>query len=257
MHFYIIPGNPPAIYFYKLWAEEIKKEFPESFITISSYPHLPVSHDSFEYLNKTREIHAEALLAFSQKVQGKVIVIGHSLGGWMAFNLLKKHSEIIENCFLLYPFLLRPALKGRTVLSLMHYIHKVPLLEKILLSSRGLLEKLIDPLKYVTDGELRISIALSCHEHRVIGHNKSFLEIPEASNKKLHLLYCDKDTWCPNSTIQEMKKTVSCQKTDTSHDFITYPEERILVLEALKRLLGLPSQTRLPNSLIQMKNKTQ
>ena len=49
MHFFIIPGNPPAIHFYKLWAEEIKKEFPESFITISSYPHLPVSHDSFEY----------------------------------------------------------------------------------------------------------------------------------------------------------------------------------------------------------------
>lgn len=235
MHLFIIPGNPPALYFYKLWAGEIQREHAECSICISPYPHLPISNDSYRYLSDTAAIHSKELLTFYKAVKKKVIIIGHSVGAWMALQLLEEHNTIIENCFLLYPFLQRPSLKGRTILKSIRHLYQIPFVEDLLLNCRGILEKFFGDLKYVTDEELRTSLVLAYHEHKVISHCKETLQIPEKLRKKLHMIYCDQDTWCPSYTVNEMKKWISCEKTPTTHSFITSAQERAIVLKALLR----------------------
>ncbi len=235
MHFFIIPGNPPALYFYKLWAEEIQREYSECSICISSYPSLPSYDDSSKYLNNVAAIHGQELLAFHKSVKEKVIIIGHSLGAYMALSLLKGYDTIIENCLLLYPFLQRPGLKGRVILKSMRHFHKIPFAEKLLLNCRSILERFFQDLKYVTDEEFRVSLTLAYHEHKVIGDCKGTLQIPERLHEKLHMIYCDRDTWCPAYTVNEMKKWISCEKIAATHGFVTSKEERAIVLKALMR----------------------
>lgn len=232
MHLFIIPGNPPALYFYKLWAEEIKREYPGCSIYISPYPNLPISKDS-KYLNDTAEIHGRELLAFHKTVKKKVIIIGHSLGAWMALHLLEEHNMIIEKCLLLYPFLQRPTLKGRLILKSIRHLYQIPFTEDVLLSCRSILEKFFKDLKYVTDEELRTSLALAYHEYKVIGRYQGTLQIPQQLRGKLHMIYCDQDTWCPLHTVNEMKKWISCEKIATTHGFITSAHERTIVLKTL------------------------
>lgn len=233
MHLFIIPGNPPALYFYELWAEEIRREYSECSVYISSYPLLPISSDSSRYLRDTAEIHGQELLAFHKAVNKKVMIIGHSLGAWMALHLLEEHNTIVQNCLLLYPFLQRPSLKGRAILKSMRHLYQIPFIEDLLLGGRGILERFFEDLRYVTDDELRTSLALGYHEHKVIGRYKGPLQIPEHLCKKLHMIYCDQDTWCPSHTVNEMKKLISCEKLNATHGFITSTQERAIVLKAL------------------------
>jgi hypothetical protein len=96
-----------------------------------------------------------------------------------------------------------------------------------------MLEKLFKDLKHVTDEELRASLALAYHEHQMISRCRDALEIPESLREKLRMIYCDRDTWCPAHTVNEMKQWIACKKMDTTHGFITSQQERAAVLKAL------------------------
>ncbi|MBS0625166.1 MAG: alpha/beta fold hydrolase [Verrucomicrobia bacterium] len=233
MHLFIIPGNPPAVHFYRLWAEEICRKRKECTVHISPYPRLPANEDSSRYLNDMAEIHAKELLAFHRAAKEKVFVIGHSLGGWMALRLLEKHPDAIEKCLLLYPFLKRPSFKGRAILQLGRALYKVPFFQEALLSCRSFLERFVSDLTYVTDNELLASFSLVYHEQKIIGRHKETLHIPEPMREKLHMIYCDQDAWCPPETVDEMKQWISSEKLPTMHGFITSAKERAIVLEAL------------------------
>ncbi len=240
MHLFIIPGNPPALHFYELWAEEIKKEYKASSVYISPYPFLPNREDSLDYLNQVAAIHRENLVTFQKKAQAQVTVIGHSLGGWMALRLLENHPDLIENCLLLYPFLRRPSLKGRIVLRSMRQIVRLSFLKEALLKHRKKLERVFDELPYVTDQELRTSLLLIDHEYTVIGRYSGPLEIPQHLSNKLHMLYCDRDKWCPTPTIRALQTSISSEKTEARHGFITSKEERAIVLKTLFSKIGIP-----------------
>lgn len=233
MQIFIIPGNPPALHFYKLWAEEIQREYSECSVHISPYQRLPRNNNSFEYLRDIAAIHGKELLAFHKTSKDKIVVIGHSLGAWMALHILEEYTSIIEDCLLLFPFLRKPSLKGRVILKSMQLLHKTPLVENMLLGSRSILEKFFRDLKFVTDEELGISLILASHEHKVIGNCNKSLQIPDQVQDKLHMLYCDQDIWCPSHIINKMKDLISCEKADTTHGFITSAQERATVLKAL------------------------
>lgn len=236
MHLFIIPGNPPALYFYQLWAEEIQREYPGCFVHISPYQLLAHSDSSLEYLQGTAALHEQELLAFQKEAKGKVTLIGHSVGAWMAFRLLEAQSAIVENCLLLYPFLQKPTFKGRVMLKSMRFLYRTSLAEIFLLGGRKLWEKFIKDMKFVTDQELRIGFALSYHEDPVIGRKRT-LHIPKELREKLSMIYCEGDKWCPLRAIQAMKEFIPCEKIGASHGFITSKEERHIVLRALRKYL--------------------
>lgn len=147
----------------------------------------------------------------------------------MALHLLKQHPTIIENCVLLFPFLRKPGLKGRTILRSLQYLHKIRLSYY-----RGFLEKFFVDLRYLTDQELRTCLTLIYHEHKVIGRYKGTVQVPEQLREKLHMIYCDHDTWCPTDTVNEMKKWISCENLPVKHDFVTSQQERAIVTKSLK-----------------------
>lgn len=236
MHLFIIPGNPPAVHFYKIWAEEIQRAYSGSSVCVSPYLQLPSNSDSLAYLKDTAASHGKELLAFHNAVKSKVIVIGHSLGAWMALRLLEEYDAIIENCLFLYPFLRRPNFKARTILRFMRYLYKIPFSKNLLIGGRGILEKFSSDLQLVSDEELRTSLTLAYHEYKVIGQKKEALQIPEHLREKLHMIYCDEDRWCPKESIHEIKKWISSEKLDATHGFITSEQERKIVLQALKKL---------------------
>lgn len=233
MNLFIIPGNPPARYFYERWTDEIRCEVGQCSVYISPYPTLHKCDDSFKYMSDTAAAHAQEFLAFHRSVQGNVILVGHSLGAWMALQLLKEHDPIIEKCFLLYPFLRRPTLRGRFILKLTRHLYRIG---KLVLRYRGILERFFKDLKHVTDEELRASLAIIRHEHKVIGLHEGPVQIPEALREKLHMLYCEGDTWCPSHTINELKQWILSEKTDATHGFITSAAERAIVLSRILRM---------------------
>jgi len=233
LHLFIIPGNPPALYFYKLWAEEIQRAYPECSVCISPYPCLPTSDNSSRYLREIAAVHGQELLNFHKSSKKKVMIIGHSLGAWMALRLLEEYNTVIEQCILLYPFLQRPNIKGRAILKSIRYLYRMPFIENLLVGCRSILETVCGDLKYVTDEELRTSLALAYHEYEVIGRHTGVIQIPEQVRKKLHMIYCNQDTWCSSNTINEIRHLISCERTDAKHDFITSTQERAIVLKAL------------------------
>lgn len=115
------------------------------------------------------------------------------------------------------------------------HLYRVPFIKDFLLSCRGILERFSKDLRFVTDEELCTSLALAYHEHKIIGLYQGTLQIPEQVRDKLHMIYCDQDTWCPPHTVNEMKKWISCEKTETTHGFITSAQERAAVFGALLR----------------------
>ena len=44
MNYFIIPGNPPALYFYQEWQKEIKAWQPQAHVFVSEYPLLSTRH---------------------------------------------------------------------------------------------------------------------------------------------------------------------------------------------------------------------
>lgn len=237
MNLFIIPGNPPALHFYQLWAKEIQSLHAECSIHISPYPHIQGKGPSLPYLDNIAEVHGREFLAFQKEINGKVAVIGHSLGAWMALRVLEKHHAIIENCVLLYPFLRKPTLKARIILKMARHLHQIPRIEKLLSACRSSLEKLFKDLQYVSDKELSTCLALAYHEHRSIGLDQREVRIPDPLRKKLSMFYCDQDKWCPERTIKEMQTQIVCKKVTASHGFITSAKEREAVLKALLNMI--------------------
>jgi pimeloyl-ACP methyl ester carboxylesterase len=236
MNYFIIPGNPPALHFYQIWKQEIQAAHPQTSIMISPYPRYPLKQSSEDYFKLILNFHAEQLQAFQKTVNQPVTVIGHSLGGWMALNLLSSHEASIDSCILLYPFLRAPSLKGKIILKSLHQLHKNSSFEKWVLKVRPLCEKINRDLRYVTDEELRSTLNLAHHEYVMIGKVKSLPKLDSPLYQKIRLIYCDDDTWCADQTLRNMIPYVSHLKTNAKHGFIVSKHQREVVFRNIQEL---------------------
>ncbi len=241
MNLFIVPGNPPAVHFYKLWRSEILAAHPEYNIEVSSYSRHKLRIDSYQYLERVAEGHSAALERFRAEVGGPVTIVGHSLGGWMTLKLLEKSFEFVDNAFLLYPFLREPTRSGHRLLDLFHHLHQLPFLEKVFLKGRPYFKALYSDFQHLSDEEIRSALNLVYHERNSIAKQKVTPTIAPYLAKKLHLIYCDDDRWCSKDLVNDLTKIMTYTKTKATHGFVVSKKERATVFKAILKATAIKS----------------
>ena len=237
MKLFIIPGNPPATHFYEVWKNELLQLNPSLDIKISAYPQIKFQQSSHDFLKEIELYHEEKFLHFLEQSDTPSILIGHSLGAFFSFEILKRHPEKIKKCLMLHPFLRRPNWKGQAILKTIHLVRRFEASETAFYKLKPALEKINSDLKHVTNEEVSISLKLAFHELEVIGKNKNSLQIPDPLRDKIRLIYTPKDNWCTRKTLDELKNQVIAQNLKTSHDFVVFPHERQAISHFLQDFL--------------------
>jgi pimeloyl-ACP methyl ester carboxylesterase len=215
----IIPGNPPASYFYEAWKQELEL-ITHHDVLIEYYPSFNNITCSQEYLEKIEDFYAEHI-----KNHEKIILIGHSIGGHIALKLLEKYPEKIEHCVLLFPFLHSPGIRGKLMLSALHRINKRAFLKKTRFKILKLLSYFDQDIKKLKIHEIDSSLNFAFHEHKTIGRKKN-IDIDHNLNHKITVYYTNKDTWCSKNVVNNLHPEIRKKFTAINHNFVTSPEQR-------------------------------
>ena len=203
-------------------------------VHVASYVPVPATIESKAYFEIALAAQTKELQQFCAGVGEPVHVVGHSLGGWMARQLTERNPGLVDRCFLLFPFLSRPALRGMAVLHLARHLHKIP----FILKTRRLVEKFFSELRYVSEEELCLCLGLAFHEYAVLGQNHQLPMIAADLRRKFHAIYRDGDTWFPTTTALHVTGQISCEKTTALHDFIVSRAGRDSVFASMLKVLG-------------------
>ncbi len=234
MNVFIIPGNPPATYFYEMWGREmVDCGFAKSF-KVAKYPCFEKVHSSIEYFKKVEDEHFENYKRYLESIEGPVLLVGHSLGEYFALKMLERQPELVEKCVLLHPFLRAPTSRGKNILRTVKRLRSIPFFEKVVMKSRPILERLSSDYKHLTDGELKACLNIVPHEFALLGNDKSPLAIAPNISQKLRVFYSENDTWCPTSTISQVETNVKSKNCQLSHEFIVSKSQRTRMLELIK-----------------------
>jgi len=215
----IIPGNPPASYYYEAWKQELER-ITHHDVLIDYYPSFDDVSCSQEYLEKIEHFYAEQI-----QNHDKISLIGHSIGGHIALKLLEKYPEKIEHCVLLFPFLHSPGIKGKLMLGALHQINKRAFLKATRFKMIKLLSYFDQDIKKIKIHEIDSSLNFAFHEHKTIGRKKN-IDINPNLNKKITLYYTAKDTWCSKKVVNNLHPDIHTQFTNISHNFVTCPKQR-------------------------------
>ncbi|MDF1683650.1 MAG: alpha/beta fold hydrolase [Legionellaceae bacterium] len=215
----IIPGNPPASYFYEAWKQELK-HITHHDVLIDYYPSFNHITCSQKYLEKIEDFYADQI-----QNHEKIILIGHSIGGHIALKLLEKYPEKIDRCVLLFPFLHSPGIKGKLMLSALHQINKRAFLKARRFKMLKLLSYLDQDINKLNIHEIDSSLSFAFHEHKTMVHKKNININPDLC-KKITLYYTNKDTWCSKKVVRKLHPEMHKTFTEINHNFVTSPEQR-------------------------------
>lgn len=234
---FIISGNPPAIHFYELWKNEIISTDPQAKVGIARFPVLEMQQESTDYFRNFALHLEQQFLDWRATIDEPVGIIGHSVGGYFALEILKRQHAVIDKVALIYPFLRAPTRRGRTILKVVQSLQRWPHFEAAALRAQPWLSRLNADLATMTALEVQACLRLAFHEQKVISKDRSELNIEASLRSKLLFLYCDEDTWCPAPLIETMKKQVQQhRRVNASHAFIVHAQERAELYRALQSL---------------------
>jgi pimeloyl-ACP methyl ester carboxylesterase len=234
----MIPGNPPAVHFYELWKHEISKQLPSAQIMVSAYTRPAPNLKSAVAIDQVVQEHAKALVAFHRKVHGPLILLGHSLGGYVALKLLEQCSDLIEHAILIHPFLRSPQARGQRILRAARLLRNVQMVPKLMFRYRGFIENHIEDLRGVTNDELLTCLELAAHEHQTIAQDQSELIVADKLRPKIKVLYTKNDIWCTPHVVASLGDQVFTQECVQPHGFITSKRHRDDLFEVIAKALG-------------------
>lgn len=237
--FFIIPGNPPAVHFYELWKNEILELLPNAIIRVAVYPNAIATVDPKTAMQFIADNLTSQVEILAKECASSVVLLGHSLGGYFAYEVLKNNPSIVANAVLLFPFLRKPTLQGQWILQCLRAIHYLSIIKNIVFGSRKLLERMLPVWIHIKDEELRVSFDLAFLEYHTIGQDNSELKIPLAIRSKLHLLYVPGDVWCSSLVINTLRAQVQSLQVDEPHAFIVSQQHRRTLLHKISRLMQL------------------
>lgn len=239
MNLFIIPGNPPVESFYEKWKREIIHRHPDIEVSINYFPPIDQYKDSADYLHQIVEFYQRRFERFQEKQkskQTKNVVIGHSIGGYIALQLTRNNLNDIDQCGLLFPFLQRPSLRGYLVLNLISSIQKRRMLFNGVLLARPLLQVFFRELAEVKENEIVSGFSFVPHERATIGQivePEIYYEFPEELKAKTFAVYTGNDTWYHREAVSFLKKQFHCRFIELRHDFVTVSKERDKMWELL------------------------
>lgn len=234
MNYFLIPGNPPAVSFYKLWQDEIKAKHPFAQIRVAHYPKLQRTRNSHQAMNEILSSHLDQLNDFHREITAPITIIGHSLGGNFALKLLDVADDKIHQSILIHPFLRMPKKKGQLILKTVAALHEFQPLQKMLVTNRKILEYFSDELPHVSDEEMGNSFHIAKHESVIISPDQSPVKIDHAHRDKVLVFYHNKDTWCTPIVINQLRGQVALHECSEPHGFITNQKERQTLFDKIQ-----------------------
>jgi dienelactone hydrolase len=182
--------------------------------------------DSF-YKNKL-------LKSIENKIDSKkVVLIGHSVGGTIALDILKQDYDIIDKCVLLFLFLGRPGHKGKIVLNTVGALVKNKRFIPFLLTKRSIIDLLNPSFAKISDNEIEASLMFAYHERKTFGKVKKVKKLESSILEKVITLTCPKDTWCQNKYL--LQAGLNINELKVSHDFVVEAKQRQMVNKHLIR----------------------
>ncbi len=226
MNYLLIPGNPPAVYFYQLWQREILQQQANSQVKVSPYPQLSPMADSARAMGIVTAAHAQQLEQFYFDTKQPITIIGHSLGGYFALKLLEQQSDLIEKVILIHPFLRKPDLRGQIILKTAKSFYHSKNLQRLVLKSRKWIEYLSSDLPLVSNEELLNSFQLVQHENAVIASDDSSVYIDPKFRDKVQVFYTQQDSWCQPKVVTELQAQAAVICCAEPHGFITEEKHR-------------------------------
>lgn len=226
MDFFLIPGNPPAVYFYNLWKEEIRSKHPSANIFISAYPTIANTIDSTKFMHKVMLAHLENFNNFQKKSDNEITILGHSLGSYFALKILEQDPGLVKKTILLHPFIRKPTSKGKLILNTVKLINQKSYLKKTILNNRHKLNLFSKEIAHVLDEELHQAIHMGFHESKTIGLDSTPLHFPESLKPKIMAFCHPKDTWCSQLVITSLKDQIKTTICYEPHGFITQKSHR-------------------------------
>ena len=226
MNYLLIPGNPPAVYFYKLWKSEIESIEPKALVQVSSYGEMYNQDDFSVQQDEILFHHQTQLKKFHKQVGNPVTIIGHSLGGFVALQLLEKYPQLIKDVILLHPFLRKPDPKGRFILKTVAALSKIQVIPNLVIKNRHILEWFSNELPFVTNEEMALSFKIGHFEANTILEDSSPLSFDHLEKKKLKVYYHPQDIWCPSEVVVQLKDQIQAIQCHEPHGFITEKKHR-------------------------------
>ncbi len=228
MNLLLIPGNPPASHYYRQWIKELEAEghFKSSHFHV--YPCFEEEKDPRIYWDKVVEFYKQKLNELDD-----VILIGHSVGGKVAYDLMQMQPEQVRQCFLLFPFLRSPSLRGKLVLEGVSRLHRL-VGTQFFMKTKKPLSLFSRELANLTDDEVRTCLHLLFSERETMGKSKT---IAPFQTNRMKVYFTAKDTWCHSLTQEEIKHYFAHQELDLTHDFVLRPQERATLTSVILKEL--------------------
>lgn len=233
MNYFLIPGNPPATHFYKLWGEEIRSLSPQAMVKVCHYPTLARTHDSATFMADVLAYHRQQLTRFYEECRGPITLLGHSLGGYFSLKLLEESVDIINQTILLHPFLRMPQKKGQFILKMAGALQGQDGFQTALIKNRRLLEMLFNDLSFITEVEIKNTFQIAKHEWNIIGTDQSPPFIQHEHREKVQIFYHPRDIWCSPSVVKSLRDQVSLLPCTEPHGFITSQKHRETLLRKI------------------------
>lgn len=232
----LFPGNPAIQKQYTDWITEIKIEDPTLDIRyISSYILFDKHLDSLTYDNRLLEQYEKIVLtAFEGE---SLTLIAHSAGSYFALRMLAKYPEKIDTVIVLFPYLGPSTIKSLRFVSIPYYIDRIfPLAELVSYFVRMYMKLKKDPY---TIGQKDLTACLRFGVRKCQLYNKALFDFSSIApyKDKVHFLYTQHDSWCPNKTIEVLGKLSHAQEIDIPHDFIVSQLERKKMWNVIKPIL--------------------
>jgi pimeloyl-ACP methyl ester carboxylesterase len=242
----LLPGNPGEPFFYRDLAAELRERGHE--VVLSAHP-APAASGLLPFAEHHAATTTAYLAASGRGVADvEVILIGHSVGAYLAHLIVAHRLLPVARLFLLFPFLMRPALSGRLILAALGIAPLVraflggfrllPRRIQLWLAARaGAGEHAPAVLDAVRSGRALAWTAMARAERAEIASRPRcaylFADEPFRDPQRCAVMLAARDVWAPPRVAAELAPLVHPLPTPVGHSFVVHPAQRRIVVDAL------------------------
>jgi alpha-beta hydrolase superfamily lysophospholipase len=247
----VIPGNPGSALFYADFVRRLESLGHE--VLLDGHPSLPDAASLLPYA----EHHARMVRA--RLAPGtEVVLVGHSVGAYLA-HLIVAHGLLpVARVFMLFPFLRRPGPSGRLILAglgarAVAALRRLPPPLRRVVVARSAGPHWRTVLAALESEEAPGWAAMARVEREEIATRTSAGYLFEhalfrAADRFVPML-CDGDRWAPPALARELGGLAYRFARPVSHAFVLEPGQCATVVETLHRFLGGEDLRRSPSAL--------
>jgi pimeloyl-ACP methyl ester carboxylesterase len=249
----VIPGNPGDAAFYQRFVDELRERGHE--VLLSEHPALVDSPASLlPYARHQADETRRHLLSTGRAPEETpVVLVGHSVGAYLAYLIVAHGLVPVARVFMLFPFLMRPAWSGRVILAAAssRWLARVVLaafralpvrVRRWLVGRAGAGEQAAHVLGVLGDDHALGYSTMARVEQTEIAErtDASYLAAHPVFRGRATFvpMFCARDRWAPPALVRELAPFAHHLPPQVSHGFVVHPGERTIVAEVLHDFLS-------------------